>query len=313
MKLLVLAAGLGSRFGGIKQLVAVGPAGETLLEYNIFNAIEAGFDSVVFLIRKDIEQDFARLVLSRLPADLPLELAFQATDACLPEALRAKLAVAGREKPWGTGHALLCARKLLEGGAFAVLNADDFYGKQGLKVVHGFLAGRDKARAEFCLPGYRLGAVVSPKGSVSRAICSTGAGGLLGKIVEHTRVEMSEGAIHSIKADGRWETLSPDSVASMNLWGLTPEVFPWAEKLFAEFLSDQTHWAKAEFYLPSAIGEMIDAGAARAWTLPVDEEYFGLTNPDDILGARAAITERTSRGDYPSPLWSGYGKRQEGL
>jgi len=311
MKLLVLAAGLGSRFGGIKQLAAVGPRGETLLEYNIFNAVEAGFDSVVFLLRKDIEEDFANLVLSRLPAALPVELAFQSGDSCIPEALRGGLRGAGREKPWGTGHALLCARQALEGGPFAVMNADDFYGKKGLAAIHGFLAAPGRTGAEFCLPGYRMGAVVSPKGSVSRAICSTGPGGLLEKIVEHTRVEMREEGILSIKADGSRERISPDSVASMNLWGLSPAVFPWAERLFSEFLSDRSHWAKAEFYLPTVIGKMIDAGAAKAWVLPVDEEYFGLTNPEDIVTARQALAGQVERGEYPSPLWPGKPTSQE--
>ncbi len=315
MKLAILAAGLGSRFGGVKQLAPIGPAGETLLEYNIYNALEAGFDSIVFLIRKDIEKDFSDHILSRLPGNLPFELAFQSLGAAMPgslePALRASLDQAGRTRPWGTGHALLCARPFLEDGLFAVMNADDFYGKSGLAAVHDFLAAEEgvdrKAvgSARFCLPGYRLGNVVPPLGSVSRAICSTDASGRLERIVEHTRIEMQEGRIWSIAPDGSAETLSPDLPASMNLWGLTPAVFPGAEAQFSEFLSDPTHWAKSEFYLPALVGRMIEAGTARAWTLPVDEEYFGLTNPEDILGARQAIAERTRRGEYPSPLWSG--------
>lgn len=306
MKLAILAAGLGSRFGGVKQLAAIGPEGETLLEYNVYNALEAGFDSVVFLIRKDIEQDFRTHVLSRLPRTLSVELAFQSPDASIPEKFRADLSRKGRTRPWGTGHALLCARHLLEDGPFAVINADDFYGKQGFRAVHGFLAG--KAPARFCLAGYRLGNVVPGSGSVSRAICDIDAEGWLKKIVEHTRVEMRSGKICSVRADGSAEALSPELPISMNLWGLTPAVFPFAERLFSEFLSDSAHWDRSEFYLPTVIGGMVDQGAARAMALPVDEKYFGLTNPDDILDARKAIAERTERGEYPEPLWNEYGK-----
>ncbi|HWR11032.1 MAG TPA: NTP transferase domain-containing protein [Rectinemataceae bacterium] len=338
MKLVILAAGLGSRFGGVKQLASIGSAGETLLEYNVFNAAEAGFDSVVFLIRKDIEEDFRTRVLSRLPRTLPVELAFQAPDSAIPEKFSAEPSLRGRTKPWGTGHALLCARLLLEDGPFAVINADDFYGKSGFAAVHGFLAensvtpvaaararlqakapARVAARAaqapadaatRFCLAGYRLGNVVSASGSVSRAVCSLDAEGWLKKIVEHTRVEIRSGNIYSVRADGSAEALSPELPISMNLWGLTPAVFPFAERLFSEFLSDPAHWGRSEFYLPTVIGGMMDEGAAKVMALPVTEEYFGLTNPDDILDARKAIAERAGRGEYPEPLWNEYG--QEG-
>lgn len=327
---MVLAAGLGSRFGGVKQLASLGPAGETLLEYNLFNALEAGFDSIVFLIRKEIEEDFRELVLPRLPRNLPIELAFQSAEAFIPEKFREGIAVAGRTKPWGTGHALLCAQDFLKEGLFAVMNADDFYGKDCFAAIHGFLSEQSlaaerrgprvpaalepragEAPAEFCLAGYRLGGVISTKGSVSRAICSVGADGSLEEIVEHTGIELRLGEIRSFRPDGSSEVLAPDLLVSMNLWGLVPAIFPWAERLFEEFLADQGHWAKAEFYLPAIIGDMIGAGAAKAWTLSVDEGYFGLTNPDDIIGARQAIAARTERGDFPSPLWGGSRTGQE--
>lgn len=314
MKLLVLAAGLGSRFGGVKQLASLGPDGETLLEYNLYNALEAGFDSIVFLIRKEIEEDFRETILSRLPRNLSVELAFQSAEAFVPEKLKEEIAAAGRTKPWGTGHALLCARDFLEEGPFAVMNADDFYGKEGFAAIYGFLSERNPAAAspvEFCLAGYRLGGVVSTKGSVSRAICSFGLDGSLEKIIEHTGIELRLGEIRTYRPNGSSEVLRPDLPVSMNLWGLVPAVFPWAKRLFDRFLAEREHWAKSEFYLPSVIGTMIEAGAAKAWALPVDEGYFGLTNPDDIVGARQAIVERTKRGDFPSPLWSGSRKREE--
>ena len=321
MKLLVLAAGIGSRFGGVKQLAQAGPEGETLLEYNIFNALEASFDGVVFLIRREIEEDFRDLVLARLPSRLSVELAFQSAEAALPEAVRDDIVLAGRTKPWGTGHALLCARPFLGEAPFAVINGDDFYGKEGFLRIGRFLAGEGVdagARkgtgggAAFCLAGYRLGGVVTAKGSVSRAICLVDSSGSLEKIVEHRRIEVREGRILAIDAEGSpVEELSADAIVSMNLWGLGPAVFPWAERLFRRFLEDRANWAKAEFYLPSIVGAMVEAGVAKAFALPVNEEYFGLTNPEDIIAVRRAIADRTDQGVYPSPLWGEAGRLKE--
>ena len=313
MKLLVLAAGIGSRFGGVKQLAQAGPRGETLLEYNIFNALEAGFDGFVFLIRREIEEDFRNLVLARLPSRLSVEVAFQSAGAALPEAVRDDIVPAGRTKPWGTGHALLCARPFLEDGPFAVINGDDFYGKEGFLRIGRFLSGNGTGSgAAFCLAGYRLGGVVTAKGSVSRAICVVDSSGSLEKIVEHRRIEVREGRILSINADGSpAEELPADAIVSMNLWGLGPAIFPWAEKLFTRFLADRANWTKAEFYLPAIVGAMVDAGVAKAFALPVNEEYFGLTNPEDIITVRRAIADRTDQGAYPSPLWGGAGRREE--
>jgi hypothetical protein len=309
MKLAILAAGIGSRFGGVKQLASIGPAGETLPEYNIYHALEAGFDSLVFLIRKDIEQDFREIVLARLPGDIPVELAFQYPEYGIPAGVAEGVARAGRTKPWGTGHALLCMREALSGGSFAVINADDFYGRRGFAGIHAYLAANPGpgpgGEARFCLAGYKLGGVVPPGGSVSRAICSVDAAGFLTKITEHTHIEQSGGELRSTWPDGRVETLSPDLPASMNIWGLTPAIFPALERRFGEFLEDAGHWGKAEFYLPAVVGGMIAAGQASARALSVDEEYFGLTNPEDLRSARRAVAERTARGDYPTPLWRG--------
>jgi len=309
MKLAILAAGIGSRFGGVKQLASIGPAGETLPEYNIYHALEAGFDGIVFLIREDIEKDFRETVLARLPGDIPVELAFQDPARGVPAGAAEGIARAGRTKPWGTGHALLCMREALAGDTFAAINADDFYGKRGFAGIHAYLAENPgpgpMGEARFCLAGYRLGGVVPPRGSVSRAICSVDAAGFLSGITEHTHIELSGGALKSTRPDGRVETLSPDLPASMNIWGLTQAIFPALERRFGEFLEDAGHWSKAEFYLPAVIGDMIKAGQASARALGVDEAYFGLTNPEDLLSARQAIAERTARGDYPTPLWRG--------
>ena len=222
MKLLILAAGIGSRFGGIKQIAGVGPCGETLLEYNLFDALRAGFNEAVFLIRRDIERDFRETVLSRIEGKIPVRLAYQSMDSRQ-----------GRSKPWGTGHALLCAREAMGREPFAVINADDFYGLSGFSAVARHLKGGFPASAELCLAGYRLGGVVPKSGSVSRAVCGADEEGFLTNIVEHVRVEWEGDSLISRPKGDPSVALSPEAFASMNLWGLDESVFPWAERLFS--------------------------------------------------------------------------------
>lgn len=324
MKLLVLAAGIGSRFGGVKQLAAVGPGGETLLEYNLYDALRAGFDSIVFLIRKEIEEDFMDVILRRLPKDLPYELAYQSPAEVVPARLQAGIAATGRTKPWGTGHALLCAEEQLAGCAFGVVNADDFYGRFGIEAVARFLSagenrpGDEKAAdrgsvSRFCLAGYRLGGVVPSSGSVSRAICDVRADGLLRGIVEHTKVKRRGDLILSFSPEGAERQLPSDALASMNLWGLDSSVFPKAHALFESFLAAEANWKTGEFFLPAIVGSMVATAEAEVRVLPVEEHYFGLTNPEDLAGVREALARRSAAGDYPSPLWSGgFGRRRQG-
>ncbi|MCX7027903.1 MAG: nucleotidyltransferase [Spirochaetes bacterium] len=311
MKLLVLAAGMGSRFGGIKQLASAGPFGETLLEYNLFDAREAGFESVVFLIRKDLEADFRASVLARLPKGLPVELAYQSLIAKIPESHLSRLGASGRTKPWGTGHALLCAEEQLAGQSFGVINADDFYGKRGFSAIADYLSAQSRKTgtrteaesARFCLAGYRLGGVLPPLGFVSRAVCGIREDGSLAEIVEHIRVKRRGDQILSLGADGLESFLSPDALASMNLWGLDSSIFPCARELFLAFLEDGANWTKNEFYLPKVVDVMVKAGKAQVQVLPVKERYFGLTNPEDLAVTREALAQRTAAGDYHSPLW----------
>lgn len=316
MKLLVLAAGLGSRFGGVKQLASLGAAGETLLEYNAWDALASGFDSVVFLIREEIEDDFRERVLARLPSSLPVSLAFQSTDACIPERHRARLAALGRTKPWGTGHALICAREALGAGPFAVINADDFYGRAGFRAVADFLS--KKKPGDCCLAGYRLEGVVPPAGSVSRAICRLGSGGRLEGIVEHLKVLRKAGRLWSVGGPLPGETeLAPDLCASMNLWGLDGTIMDRAEALFDSFLENLVGGSgdpgeaamKAEFYLPSIFGALAAEGTS-VIALPVSEEYFGLTNPEDIASAREKLAGRIRAGQYPDLLWADFGAKE---
>jgi NDP-sugar pyrophosphorylase family protein len=304
MKLLILAAGLGSRFGGPKQLAAVGPDGESLPEYNIFDARRAGFSGIVLLIRRDMEEDVKASLVSRLPPGLPVEFAYQDPREYVPESLVAKIEATGRKKPWGTAHALLCAWDFLQDGPFAVINGDDFYGRMGFAAMKRFFdAGENKSPPECCLTGYKLSGVVPPGGTVSRAVCDVDERGCLVGIREHKSVMRRAGQIVSVGESVREQILDPEVLISMNMWGLRPELFPWIRELFLEFLTDPGHWAVSEFLLPEVMGKIVNSGKASFRVLPVYEHYFGLTNPEDLADARKAALERIRRGEYPSPLW----------
>ncbi len=306
MKLLILAAGLGSRFGGPKQLAAVGPAGESLPEYNIFDAMRAGFSGVVLLIRKGMEEDVRASLVARLPAEIPVEFAYQEQGAFIPQRLATRIEAAGRTKPWGTGQALLCAQAALQDGPFAVINGDDFYGRMGFAAVKRFFdTAKKNTPVEFCLAGYSLSGVVPLSGSVSRAVCALDSAGCLAGIREHKAVMRRAGQIVSVGENLSEQILAPGSLISMNMWGLGPELFPWVEELFSKFIADSGNWASAEFYLPEAMGTIAASGKATFRVLPVHEEYFGLTNPEDLADARKAALDRSRRGEYPSPLWGG--------
>jgi NDP-sugar pyrophosphorylase family protein len=299
--MLVLAAGLGSRFGGVKQLAGVGPSGEAILEYSVYDALAAGFDEVVFLIRGEIEADFRSVVLSRLPASLPCRLAFQEVDSLLDPA--ARRASEGRTKPWGTGHAVLCA----EGGLpspFAVINADDFYGRRSFFAVQGFLAASEPRAAAFCMAGYGLSRTTSPHGSVSRGICELGPGGLLRSVTEHVDIRVEGGRCLSLRSDGSREELPPDSTVSMNLWGFTPALFPLARPRFEAFLRAHAASPKDEFYLPGLVDGLIREAEATVRVLPTPESWFGLTHREDLAEVRSRMATLCEAGIYPSPLWA---------
>ncbi|MBL8966381.1 MAG: NTP transferase domain-containing protein [Spirochaetaceae bacterium] len=314
--LLVLAAGMGSRFGGIKQMASVGSAGETVLEYSVHDALQAGFDEIVFLVRRSIEPDFRSHVLARLPARVRSRLVFQELESLLPPAAPAAAAASGRAKPWGTGHALLCAAEALD-APFAVINADDFYGRASFEAVHGFLAAADPAAAEFCMAGFLLANTTSPHGAVSRGLCEVAADGFLRGVTEHTAIcEVAAGAAAGSAAgagrgvaylsrlpEGGERGLSGDAVVSMNLWGFTPAVFPLARPLFDRFISANASSPKAEFYLPGLVDELVAAGRATVRVLPTPEAWFGLTYREDLEDARARVAALTGAGRYPAPLW----------
>jgi UTP-glucose-1-phosphate uridylyltransferase len=297
--LLVLAAGMGSRYGGIKQIDPVGKFGEAILEYSVFDAIRAGFDEVVFLIRKSIEADFRDIVLARLPPSLRVRIAFQELDSLLR---KEDLSLLGaRTKPWGTGHALLCAGASIE-ASFAVINADDFYGHSAFLLVHDFLASADPARADFCMAGYRLKNTTSSHGTVSRGVCEVGPDSYLESVTEHLKI--SESPYASELADGSRIGFTGEEIVSMNFFGLTPGAFSLIEPRFRDFLR-MNPGPDDEFFLPMAIDGLVRGGRARLRVLETEESWFGITYKAEREGAARKIADLCAAGTYPSPLWGG--------
>ncbi len=299
MKLLVLAAGIGSRFGGVKQVVGVGPRGETLLEYSLYDARRAGFDEVVFLIRPEIEADFRAAIAARLPSSLACSIAYQTQELLLSEEQRAHAIARGRAKPWGTGHALLCARDAMGDGLFAVINADDYYGRAAFEGLGAWLSQKPD---EFCFAAYRLDDVVPSQGSVSRAICEVDADGYLARIVEHKKVWRENGRFFSQREERAIE-LPPDAPVSMNLWGFNPSIFERGARAWSTFLAEPENYASREFYLPDIVQAMMAERTIRVRAVAGSARSFGLTNPGDLAETRRRLAALVEGGFYPSPLW----------
>jgi NDP-sugar pyrophosphorylase family protein len=280
--LLVLAAGMGSRYGGLKQLDPVGPGGETLLDYSVQDAIRAGFDRVVFLIRREIEEAFRTQVGRRYEGRVAVDYAFQQLDD-LPGGFTPPT---GRTKPWGTAHAVWCARHAVS-APFAAINADDFYGADAFHQLGRFLAAVDPDAnpAAFSMAGYRLEKTLSEHGTVARGVCEVGADGLLRGVEEFTDLaRRPDGMI----ASGE-RTFAADTPVSMNFWGFTPQIFPLLEEVLREFLQTQGGSEKAECYIPSAVAAMIAAGAATVRVLPTSADWFGVTYREDRPRVVAAL------------------------
>ncbi len=287
--LLVLAAGMGSRYGGLKQIDPVGPAGETVLDYAVFDAQRAGFGRVVFVIRKDFEELFREKIGARYAGRIAVDYVFQSLDV-----LPAGFAVPpGREKPWGTGHAVWCARAAVEEN-FAVINADDFYGADSFAQLATFLA--DARGNQAAMVGFRLANTLSEHGAVSRGVCIADAAGALRSITEQTGILASE--------IGPGKKFSGDELVSLNCWGFTPALFGALDGQLREFLTVRGGEAKAEFYLPAAVSEQIAHGQAGVRVLPTASAWFGVTYREDKPRVTAAIAELVRRGVYPASLWS---------
>jgi len=288
--LLVLAAGMGSRYGGLKQIDPVGPTGETVLDYAVFDARRAGFGRVVFVIRRDFEKLFREKIGARYEGRIAIDYVFQSLDA-LPAGFTVP---AGREKPWGTGHAVWCARDAVREN-FAAINADDFYGADSFVQLANFLGETHGAQA--AMVGFRLANTLSEHGAVSRGVCEADAAGALRSIAERTGILAGEvGA-------GPGKKFSGDELVSMNCWGFTPALFGALDAQLREFLAASGGDAKAEFYLPAAVSEQIARGQASVRVLPTASAWFGVTYREDKPRVTAAIAELVRRGVYPEKLF----------
>lgn len=298
LSLLVLAAGMGSRYGGLKQIDPMGPSGETLLDYSVYDALQSGFDRIVFLIRPDIEDAFRQMVGSRYRGSIQIDYAFQQLHS-----VPGKIAIPSeRTKPWGTAHAVWCARAELS-GPFVAINADDFYGGKSYAKLAEFFAGKPPGGTQFAMAGYRLSNTLSDHGSVARGVCGVDDSHHLTSIVECPTIEHQGERIFQKEPDGTERSFTGDEAVSMNFWGLTPAVFPLLESKLFGFLQKSSLDLKAEFYLPTAIGDMIRQGEASVEVLPTDAPWFGVTYRDDKPLVTSALAELHRSGAYPTPLW----------
>ena len=302
--LVVMAAGMGSRYGGLKQIAPVGSCGEAILDYSIFDAYEAGFRTAVIVIKEAIREDFMATVGARL-AKSPMEIryAYQEVDK-LPAGFSVP---EGRVKPWGTSHAVLCAKDAVDGAPFAAINADDYYGKEAFKQIYNFLASaEDTTTYNYCMVAYNLSNTVTENGYVSRGVCYPDESGYLQSVVERTRIEKYEGGIH-YTADGgeTWVDLPADAPVSMNMWGFTGSFMDELNARFPVFLENDMpkNPEKAEMFLPSSVSVLIEEGKATVKVLRTGDKWYGVTYAADKPMVIAALQNLTAEGKYPDGLW----------
>jgi UTP-glucose-1-phosphate uridylyltransferase len=296
--LFVLAAGMGSRYGGLKQLDSLGPNGETIMDYSIYDALQAGFGKVVFVIRKDFEQDFREKILSKYEGHVPVEVVFQSIDK-LPEGFTCP---ADRQKPWGTNHAVLMGKDVIK-EPFAVINADDFYGRDAFEVIAKELSRPRDRKGDYCMVGFRVGNTMTENGSVARGVCST-ANGNLTSVVERTAISYAaDGSIVFTDENGVEQTLDPMTPVSMNLWGFTPDYFDFSEREFVKFLEKDLNTPKSEFFIPLCIDTLIKNGEATIKVLDTESRWFGVTYAADRPGVVAKFAELHQNGTYPAKLF----------
>ena len=300
-ELVVMAAGMGRRYGGLKQIDPVGPAGEILLDYAVYDAIQAGFEKIIFVIRRSFAEEFRQRFGRHAEAHADVAYVCQELDA-VPDGVAVP---AERQKPWGTGHAVLCAREAIT-GPFAVANADDFYGRGAFEALHGFLTSAPTGgpALELALVAYTLRNTLSEHGHVARGVCTATSDGDLASIVERTRIRPFDGAVRYSEDDGQtWHDVDPASPVSMNLWGFTPGILPELEQRFRAFVAARGDDPTAEFYVPTVVNELVQEGRARVRMLHTDERWFGMTYAEDKPRAQQAVRGLIERGVYPARLW----------
>ena len=299
--LFLLAAGMGSRYGGLKQLDGLGPNGETIMDYSIYDAIQAGFGKVVWVIRKDFEQQFREQILSKYEDKIPCELCFQGLDA-LPEGFSVP---EGRVKPWGTNHAVLMGKDVIK-EPFCVINCDDFYNRDAFMVIGKFLSSLPEgATNQYAMVGFRVGNTLSENGTVARGICSTDDAGNLTTVVERTEIQRVDGPVCYKDEKGDWVAIDDNTPVSMNMWGFTPDYFQHSEAYFREFLSDPKNMEnlKAEFFIPLMVNKLINERTATVKVLDTTSKWFGVTYAADRDDVVARIQRLIDEGAYPNTLF----------
>ena len=299
--LFLLAAGMGSRYGGLKQLDTLGPHGETIMDYSIYDAINAGFGKLVFVIRKDFEEDFRRIVLTKYEGHIPCELVFQALDA-LPEGFTCP---ADRTKPWGTNHAVMMGKDAIN-EPFAVLNCDDFYDRDAFQVMGKWLSNLPEgSTGKYAMVGFRVGNTLSESGTVSRGVCENDENNHLTSVVERTKIQRFDGVVKYLDENDEWVAIPDTTPVSMNFWGFTPDYFHHSEEYFKTFLSDPKNMEnlKSEFFIPLMVDKLIKDGTATCEVLDTTSKWFGVTYPED----RPEVVEKFKKlgedGVYPDKMF----------
>jgi dTDP-glucose pyrophosphorylase len=295
--LLVLAAGMGTRYGGNKQLDNVGPSGETIIDYSIYDAIRAGFGKIVFVIRRDIEEQVRERFVARLKGKIEVDFVIQEITN-LPEGVKVS---PERQKPWGTSHAILVTSKKIR-EPFGVINADDYYGVESFKILHDFLVN-DEDPNSYCIVGYKLGNTLSEHGHVNRGVCGVGADGLLKNIVETRQIEKTPDGAKAPLSDGKFQMFTGDEVVSMNLWGFKPSCFNFLNDEFRNFINRNGMDLKAELDIPSSIDKFVKNGEITIKILMSNERWFGVTYREDKEFVVESINRMISRNVYPAKIY----------
>lgn len=292
---------MGSRYGGLKQLDGLGPNGETIMDYSIYDAIQAGFGKIVFIIRKDFEQDFRDKVLSKYEGHIPAEVCFQALDT-LPEGFTVP---EGRQKPWGTNHAVMMAKDVIK-EPFCVINCDDFYNRDSFMVMGKYLANLPEgSKNDYVMVGFRVGNTLSDNGTVARGICAKDENDNLTTVVERTEIMRVNGAVSYKDENGEWVAVEDNTPVSMNMWGFTPDYFEYSEEYFKEFLSDPKNIEnlKAEFFIPLMVNKLITEHTATVKVLDTTSKWFGVTYAADRQATVDRIQSLVDEGVYPAKLF----------
>ncbi|MBD5329480.1 MAG: nucleotidyltransferase [Bacteroides sp.] len=295
--LFILAAGMGSRYGGLKQLDGLGPNGETIMDYSVYDALRAGFGKIVFVIRKDFEKDFREKIISKYEGHVPVEVVFQSLDA-LPEGFTPD---PERTKPWGTGQAVLMGKDAIK-EPFAVINADDYYGPESFKLLADALKDMEGKKNEYFMVGFNIENTLSENGGVSRGLCTVDADGYLTDVTECHGIERKDGKLIQV-VEGKETDFPENANVSMNLWGFTPDYFDYSEKAFVDFLSKHSKELKSEFYIPTVVNDLIKAGTIRLKVLETPSKWFGVTYAADRQATVDMFRKLTDEGVYPSPLF----------